>query len=163
MAEPLTGIVPPPLPPRNRNVPPALLPKPAALRSRPQVGYALQSRRTIASSSSVEASVVSAITSKYDSVAPERQSIQNPDAINFNTPLRRTASASAILSNNTTPSTHPPTEENAQNNPQLPSLILSFILREPLERSHGRLSTITAVKSFFQSNLPLLFHSNTQL
>lgn len=68
--------------------------------------------------------------------------------------MRRTASANVILSDNATLSAPPSTEGNAQSGPKLASLILSFILWEPLERSHGRISTITAVQSFFQSNLP---------
>ncbi len=154
MTEALTGALPPPLPPRNRTAPHALIPTPPALPPRPPVAYALQTRRTISSSSSVEVSVVSANASKFDSSTPHTQSIQESNAINSNTPLRRTASANAILSDNATTSPRPSTAGNTQNGPKLPSLILSFILREPLERSHGRLSIVTAVESFFRSKLP---------
>jgi hypothetical protein len=143
MAEPLTGTLPPPLPPR-----------PSALPPRSQVTSAPQIRRTIASTSPIKASVISPITSKFESTTPETLSIQESQAITSNTPLKCTVSASGILSDIATPSAHPSTEVSTQSSPKLLSLILSFILREPIERSHGRLSTIIAVQSFFQSNLP---------
>src|SRR5947207_6499136 len=64
MTEPLTGTLPPPLPPRNRTVPHAPLLRPTALPLRPTVAYPLQTRRTVAFGSSVEVSVVSANPSK---------------------------------------------------------------------------------------------------
>lgn len=41
-----------------------------------------------------------------------------------------------------------------QNGPSLPSVLLSLVLKEPVERSHGRISTITAVQSLFTSTVP---------
>jgi hypothetical protein len=154
MAEPLTGTLPPPLPPRNRTVPPALPPRPPALPPRPLVTDTLQSRPTIASDSSVEAPVALHLHQNFDSTGPDTPSTQQLIAINSNTPVRRTASASVILSDNATPSASPSTEGNAQSSPKLASLVLSYILWEPLERSYGHISTITVVQSFFQSNLP---------
>jgi hypothetical protein len=54
---------------------------------------------------------------------------------------------SSTVSQLTTPST-------SQNGPTVPSLLLSLVLKEPVERSHGRISLITSIQSFFQSTVP---------
>ena len=148
MAEPLqplaSGMRPPPLPPRVRTAPPALPP-------RPQSASSLQSKKVI---SYVEMSVTSVNSSNSGSTGSEVCAIKKSSTFDTVSPLHRAATASAILPTVDTPAISPSGTQSSQGNPRLPSLILSFILREPLERSHGRLSTITAVQSFFQSNLP---------
>jgi hypothetical protein len=138
MAEPLpllSETCPPPLPPRVGSAPPPLP-------SKPQSSSSLQYKRAATILSDVEASLRSVNSSNSRSASPEIHSIK--ESITFDTtPLHNNASSlSAILPASATFSNPPPTAQSTQNNPGLPSLILSFILREPLEWSNGRLSTI---------------------
>ena len=60
-----------------------------------------------------------------------------------------TNSSTTIISSETSTSTQP-----ASQGPNLYSMALSFVLREPLERAHGRVSTFTAITSLFQTKNP---------
>jgi hypothetical protein len=148
---PLAGS--PPLPPRiiQRLLPPLPPRRQATLPVRAATEQRETTERRLYTVSSWEASSVNASGSHetqsttVKSIAAERVTTTESASIEIGA-----ASSTPITTIHNVPA-QSTTPSSSQNAPKLPSLMLSLLLREPLERSHGRISTITAIQSFFKS------------
>src|SRR5205085_3406244 len=121
------GRVPPPLPPRRQTTIPAPLQTTVSSSNRfPGVANPIISRRCVSNPLNI---------GETDSARAEP--VPNKTGTDAPTPILITASATSAQT------------RVAQDGPALPSLLLSLVLKEPVERSHGRISTISAVQSLF--------------
>ena len=155
MTEPIPGPLrsltcPPPLPPRNSKPPMVIGRVPPPLPPRRQTSIAAPVQTRVSSNNSLPVLGAPALLRRSVSIpvhiAPtddaKAESSPNNSEVTPSAPVVVTASVT------TTQTTSP------QNGPTLPSVLLSLVLKEPVERSHGRISTITAVQSLFASTVP---------
>ena len=126
------GRVPPPLPPRRQTTIPASL----------QTTVSSSDRFTVVANPIISRRCVSSSLNIGQTDSARADPLPNKTGTDAPTPVLFTASATSAQT--TVP----------QDGPVLPSLLLSLVLKEPIERSHGRISTITAVQSLFASNVP---------
>jgi hypothetical protein len=126
------GRVPPPLPPRRQNtVAGPVQPRVSSKNVLPVGPKPAIAQRSVSSPVTIAAT---------NGIGPETR--PNKCEPTISTPVAVTTSTSA------TKTTSP------QNGPTLPSVLLSLVLKEPVERSHGRIATVTAVQSLFASTVP---------
>jgi hypothetical protein len=96
----------------------------------------------------VSSTSVSTSTSVSETRVAENVTVTQSTSAKKNTVF---STAKSIISSTVSQQVTPSTSENG---PTVPSLLLSLVLKEPLERSHGRISLITSIQSFFQSTVP---------
>jgi hypothetical protein len=142
---PLPVTIPPPLPPRRSPLadmpPPPLPPRlPPLTRVRTEPPQPTTTSPEIARKTKA--------AREFEPLRPRHSSLQKSRTIPVTS--SDNGEPSTIRRTESLPPSPPPTTPQ-KSVPGVPALLLSFALKEPLERSHGRLSTITAVQSLFQS------------